>query len=328
MHRRAPITALLLLAALALPGCIQGRRSADIDRSPTVDTGMGAAILMPGQAAPSFGRPGAAPGGTTQTTVGPEGRTGTSTASGPGLPSTGSLSAIGSSGIQENRHEDGKEDPLVVKWMTAPFGLLAAPFAWGIEKARGEPEPGPAVPNAAPPPAPPAPPPTDFETQSIQEMERELDRRGPAAAPRTAATRGTGVQPVSIADELAALQRVPRRETPAPPSPPPSRAPEPTAAQPEADGIVDRDGDGRIDEWIYREQGRVVRRALDEDSDGRVDTTYRYAPETQEIALVEEDDDRDGTPDAWTEYRGGEVSRRTATATGRWTPGPSTPADA
>lgn len=299
-----------LTACLLLPACFSSRRSADLDRNPTVDTGVGAAIIMPGQSVPMV-RPGAAPGGTQQTRVGPEGTSSSST--GSAQPSTGNLSMIGGSSIDQNRHEVGKEDPLVVKWLTAPFAVLAAPFVWAVEQARGEPEPGPDVPRpsqqAAPPPAPP---PTDFETQSLKRMEAELARRGSGPAQDTSSGQ-PGASPPSIADELAALQRAPRSEAPAPlaPAPPPQQE-----ATGEADGIVDRDGDGRIDEWIYRENGHIVRRSLDRDADGRVDRTVHYDPGSDEVSLVEEDENRDGRPDTWTEYRGGQVVRRRADADG------------
>ena len=45
-----------------------------------------------------------------------------------------------------------------------------------------------------------------------------------------------------------------------------------------ADGIVDRNGDGRIDLWIYRQDGEIVRKALDENHDGRPDRILHYDP--------------------------------------------------
>ena len=60
--QRSILMPALLACALALPACITGRREADIDRTPMVDSGAGAAILMPGQTAPNFPRRGVAPG--------------------------------------------------------------------------------------------------------------------------------------------------------------------------------------------------------------------------------------------------------------------------
>ncbi len=300
----------LLACALAFPACITGRREADIDRTPTVDTGAGAAILMPGQTAPNFPRTGVAPGGSQQTQVGPEGSSGSST--GSAQPSAGPLTMIGSSKIDENRHEQGREDPLIQKWALAPLAVLAAPFVWAADRARGEPEPGPAVPSDSKPAPPPAPPRVDYETQRMREMEQELAER---AASRNAVQQSPGRAGLSIADELAALQRAPHAAPDSAPTPTPrSRTAEP--GKQEADGIVDRDGDGRVDEWIYRENGQLVRKLLDRDADGRPDTTLHYDPQTHQLARVEEDDDRDGVIDAWTEYRDGQVVRRRADADG------------
>ncbi|MBW2267506.1 MAG: hypothetical protein JRH16_02930 [Deltaproteobacteria bacterium] len=308
--QRSFVLSALLVGVLGLPACFTARRAADLDRTPAVDTGMGAAILMPGQTAPSLPQGGVAPGGTQQTRVGPEGHSGST--SGSAQPSTGPLTMIGSSKMDENRHEVGKEDPLIQKWALAPLGVLAAPFVWAAELARGEPESGPAVPSANKPGPKPAPPPSDYESQSLREMERELAERASAKPP-------PGSRSMSIADELAALQRAPRATPPLEPAPAPTPAPRSESAESEeaeADGIVDRDGDGRIDEWIYREHGQVVRRALDRNADGQVDTTLHYDPQTHELARVEEDDDRDGTADAWTVYRDGQVVRRRADADG------------
>ena len=45
-----------LIAASALaPGCVYyGATSRDVDRTPIVDTGVGASVIMPGQTAPAF----------------------------------------------------------------------------------------------------------------------------------------------------------------------------------------------------------------------------------------------------------------------------------
>ena len=71
-----------------------------------------------------------------------------------------------------------------------------------------------------------------------------------------------------------------------------------------------------MDEWIYRENGQLVRKALDTDSDGQVDRTLHYDAATQQLTRVEEDDNRDGVSDAWTLYRDGQILRRRADADG------------
>jgi hypothetical protein len=318
--------------ALALPGCFFSRRAADVEKTPTVDTGMGAAIIMPGETAPMNPHSGGNvnPGGTNQSRSGPGGES-VSRSGGPGQPSTGNLSMIGGSGMDKERHDTGQEDPLIFKWITAPFAALAAPFVYAAEKARGEPEPGPPVPKAAPqrPEAERRPPPSDYETQQLEAMERELERHAPQPPdplqPQPRSKPQAGAAPtLSIADELATLQRTPRT-----PEPTRARVERPAETKidtpPEqpltseaqlADGIVDRDGDGRVDLWIYRREGEIVRKALDQNFDGRPDTTLHYDAATHELALVEEDTDHDGVTEAWTTYRNGKLVRRRTDANG------------
>lgn len=310
MPRSCRLMLVLALLGLVLPGCYFSRRAADVDRTPTVDTGMGAAVILPGETAPSLPNGGVAPGGTQTTRSGPEGSSGATT--GSAQPSAGNFSRIGGSSIDENRHESGQEDPLVFKWLTAPLALLAAPFAWAADEVRAEPEPGPPVPRAQPPRSEPQPPLEDYESQSIRRMEEELAQRGPTSPRSRSAARH------SIADELAALQRAPEiPQAPAPPvrEPVERRTDERVTAPLRdsaavADGIVDRDGDGRVDEWIYRREGHVVRKVLDQDFDGRPDTTLHYDAQSHRLTQVEEDTDRDGAVDTWTSYRDGQIRRR------------------
>jgi len=300
----------LTVAALVLPGCYFSRRAVDMDRTPTVDTGMGAAVILPGETAPHLPSGAAAPGGSQTTRSGPHGSDARS--QGSAQPSTGKLTQIGGTGIDEDRHESGKEEPLIFKWLTAPLGVIAAPFAWAASEARDEPEPGPPVPRAQAPRAQPQPPPDDYETQNIRRMEEELAQRGaPSRPPETRAR-------LSIADELAALQRAPERPLePVQPvrKPAERRIDEPVSAPSRdpgavADGIVDRDGDGRVDQWLYRQDGEVVRKLLDEDFDGRPETTLYYDPQSHQVTRVEEDTNGDGAIDTWTGYREGEILRR------------------
>ena len=345
---------LLLTCALALQGCVYGRYIGDVEENPVVDTGVGAAVIMPGQSAPVMTPGGGyAPGGNAECQTGPNGQ---SCASGGTVaPSPSNITMIGGAEEDIENHIQAKEDPLMLKWLAVPFALLAAPFSAAAEAARGEPETGPAVPqektprpeakapevqhdNGAGNPAPQAQAaaPQSYESQSLQQMEDELDRQladqrrdSPQAAPTRAdislpsqRTPATAAGSASIADELAALQRSPnapepRRETAPAPVETRSEAPAPRQAQREsdvADGIVDRDGDGRIDLWIYRQDGEIVRKVLDQDFDGQPDTTLRYDPKTHQLARVEEDDDHDGITDGWTDYRDGKIARRRADA--------------
>ena len=49
MHAISRFALLLAVSTLVLPGCYFSRRAADVDRTPVVDTGMGAAVILPGE---------------------------------------------------------------------------------------------------------------------------------------------------------------------------------------------------------------------------------------------------------------------------------------
>ena len=326
MRSRTRLATALTVCA-ALPGCFFSNIQNDVDRTPVMDAGAGASILMPGEAAPllapTAGTPGAAVGSAnppdrSTATQGSRTQSG-APAAGPGVP----ISTLGGTRVEEESHLSAREEPIWWKYLTLPFAVVAAPFKMAADSATSPDEAGPPVPEEAPPSPAPAPPrPLDYESARLQQLERELDQRAEpdASAPRPAA-------PISIADELAALQRVPaagRPEAAAAPqglreaSAPATRAPAPRQASlvptPPADGIVDRNGDGRIDQWIYREQGRISRRVLDDDFDGRAERSFIYDRETQQLVRVEEDTNQDGAVDAWTEYQEGEILRRRADA--------------
>lgn len=265
-------------------------------------------------------------------------------------PGGGNVTFIGGSAIDEKRSLRVHEEPSYYKYLGLPFAILAAPFVAIAEAVRGEPEEGPEIPqtHAAPQTGPTAPAPPDYETQQLEAMERELAQRGAAAAGGppavSAAPGGNGVtapplagapatwQPQSIADELAALQRRPDFTAPSEmrgPAPAPQhgqqvvsgRPPAPDVTTPSpprggerpfatADGIVDRDGDGRIDQWIFREEGEIVRAVFDDDGDGHAERTLHYDRQTHRVSRVVEDTDRDGSPDSWSDFRDGELFRR------------------
>jgi len=325
--------------ALGLSGCFaynQGVR--DIDRHPTVDTGVGASILMPGQAAPTL-RPQLPARGHGQP-AGSHGQPGAagSEAVTAGVAATTSppMTAIGGSRIDEQTHLEWKEEPQFHKYLMAPLALIAAPF----KKLLGEstpPETGPPVPEQSipRPTIEPKPAPLDYETAQLEAMEQELSQRALSSAarpgapqPQTAASTA-GASGISIADELAALQRSPSNpvpprvvvrqpveihDTPTLPStrPPPLT----TREQDVADGIVDRNDDGRIDMWIYRTNGHITRKQLDQNFDGRPDTTHHYDPVTHQLSQVTEDSNHDGAIDSWTDYRDGSVVRRRVDSNG------------
>ncbi len=339
--RSTPARSLLLLASLplviGLAGCFHANQTRQVHRTPEVDTGVGATILYPGQTAPRMASPATRtatpPGATAPAPTGSAtGRAPPSSSVGGGsgvpaeghtAPAGGELTSIGGSRIDEKRDIRYREDPIWMKYVLMPFTLVAAPFKWTADKLRdddAEPTAEPVAP-APPPQARPAPR-TDYESVRIEQMERELERRhgpsgsGAARSGQPSATRGASL---SIADELAALQRSPDTPRFVPPTAPepversaatsagPTRA---GSAEEVADGIVDRNGDGRIDLWIYRENGDITRKALDENFDGRPDRTLHYDPTTHQVGQVEEDSDDDGAIDSWTDYRDGKVVRR------------------
>ncbi len=320
MHRFR-LHALALIAILALPGCpYYGATSRDVDRTPIVDTGVGATILMPGQSAPNF--PGANGAPSNPESGGPGASSnGGSSGSSAGAPSGGGgITMIGGTRVDEISHTSSHEAPIWLKYLTLPFALVAAPFVAAADAIQGEPEPGPEVPRVDPPRPQLAarPPASSYDDRMIDGLERELDqRRDPAppsgSSPPTARAHTGAPGTASIADELAALQRTPSVEAePAPPIAASAASGVRPAAHsdPNADGIVDRNEDGRIDLWIYREQGEIVRRVLDEDFDGRPDQTILYDRATHRVGRVEEDSNRDGNVDSWTDYQDGEIARR------------------
>jgi hypothetical protein len=323
MTRPLSISPFLLQATLALVtasqlGCFAyGHGQRDVDRTPIVNTGVGAAILYPGQAPPLPGSPAAGVATPSGGVAVPENATGTRSGTASG---SGSVSMIGGAQRDEQTHVEYREEPIWSKYLGLPFALIAAPFQRAVEANQPEPEPGPTVPRAtmaAPRPVRREPLP-DYESARLESLERELDQKlaRPGTAPGASPTPVPGPAPappsrsLSIAEELASLQR-----NPAPPAPTPRReTPRPTVSatgnEPVAQGVVDRDGDGHVDHWIYREQGEIVREVFDENSDRQPDRTVLYDRETHQIRSVEEDTDQDGSLDSWTDYRNGEVARR------------------
>ncbi|MCH2171123.1 hypothetical protein MK489_10100 [Myxococcota bacterium] len=249
-------------------------------------------------------------------------------------------------GAQEDvvQHREYNEQPIWFKYAALPFAMAVAPFKAAADAALGEPEPGPALPNvtdrsqlpaptgATPPNAdthpstpgrspapqahagPPSPhdePALDYESIRLRKLERELAQKQiPTNAPSNAPRRGRAP---TLAQELAELERAqvaPRQASvPLEPMTPPG-----PRTNSSADGVVDRNQDGQIDQWLFRERGMLVREILDDDFDGQGERTLHYDPETHQIARVEEDYDHDTRIDAWTDYRDGRVIRRRSDA--------------
>jgi hypothetical protein len=261
----------------------------------------------------------------------PEYSSGSANSSGSTAPRGSGMAMLGGTEIEETKHIKVNEEPKFLKYLALPFAVIAAPFKYGADKVAGDPVPGPAIPRNDTQPLPSVTPmaPTDYETTRLQDMERELAQRaapGGAPAAHPAPAPAPGASGSSFADELAVLRR---RATPAPenatarapaPAPAPTTTPPapvaiaaapPVAAAPSAStGQVDRNGDGRTDHWITRENGAIAREVYDEDFDGRPDRTLVYDAASHEVVAIEEDTNFDGKVDAWTAVRGGQVVGR------------------
>jgi hypothetical protein len=217
----------------------QSRGSYDMDRTPIVNTGTRASIIYPNQGAPvmpgtapppqyrapgSNQQPGQAPG--TGAAVPPGGPApGTPNSSEVGAPPQANaqpeapMTYLGGARTDEQRHVEVSEDPLVIKYLTAPIALLAAPFVLAKEAMTDEREPGPPIPRRSNPTVPqsssasaPIARQPDYESTMLQSMERELDQRSESVQPGENSQRqfaSARSSTPSIADELEALQRAP-----------------------------------------------------------------------------------------------------------------------
>ncbi len=295
--------ALALLGTLGLPlvsACGNtGKTRVIEERMPVYDTGASARVIMPGEAVPM------------------------------GTGGGGGAVSLGGSRTQIYSDRQTDNNPEVPNWIKAPAGAGAYPVTKAYEAATGGGE------EAAEAPERPL---TRAEKQAAREraqleaLEQQLGQTSASRPTSSASGAGNQARPapnpvrMSIADELAALRsgeapspRVAARPEPAPATPVPAvEAARPAHEEPgqRAHRIVDRDGDGRIDHWIYREQGTLVREVFDEDADGAADRIVHYEPETGLLAAIEEDSDQDGVIDAWTEYQAGDLHRRRADSDG------------
>ncbi len=300
---------LLLPMALFVLAC--GGTSTDgVYRTPIVERGVCATILMPGETMPM-----AEPGES------------------PGCP--GGYASIAGGGVVEESQKTTKTEPHpVVKVLGAPFAVLLFPFklmAAGAGKlgdlVNGE-EEVPMDPRLRKRQAQVAKvdPQTAHERQQLAALERELAQRGGktqahSSGPAMGAGTATGSAPAapprrSIADELAALRGGSPRLAPPPPAgsanapapvPVPLATPAPAGAP--ADRVLDRDGDGRPDQWVHLSQGRPERELFDDNGDGSPDRTVLRDPASGQEKRVEEDRNGDGRVDTVSEYRDGQLAR-------------------
>jgi hypothetical protein len=302
---------LLPALALALVTLACGGTTTDgVYRTPIVERGVCATILMPGETLP-MPDPGETPG------------------------CRGGHASIAGGGVVEESQKTTKTEPHpVMKALGAPFVVLLLPvklIAAGAGKlgdlVDGD-EEVPMDPRLRERQAQVAKldPQTAHEQQQLSALERELEQRGgrtvarqsgPAFEPGTAsaAPSAPAHSRLSIADELSALRGGAPGAAPAPvsaaaPSAATSAAPPPEAAPaPPADRVLDRDGDGRPDHWIHLAQGRPARELFDDNGDGAPDRTVLRDPASGREQRVEEDRNGDGAADVVSEYRDGQLAR-------------------
>jgi hypothetical protein len=313
---------LLLIPALFALAC-GGTTTGGVYRTPMVERGACATILMPGQTMPM-----PEPGET------------------PGCP--GGYASIAGGGVVEEGEKTTKTEPHpAVKVISAPFAILLFPFkvmVAGAEKL------GDLVKDDDEVPMDPrlrgkqatvakVDPQTAHEREQLGALERELEQRGgrvssrssgpvmsggtaSAATPQASAPQAAGRSRLRIADELATL----RGAAPAPAtaaangdsSPAPGVAPVPAPAPPvsapaastaPADRVLDRDGDGRPDHWVHLQDGQVARELFDDNGDGTPDRSVWRDPVTGYERRVEEDRNGDGRADVLSEYKDGQLAR-------------------
>jgi hypothetical protein len=298
---------LLLLPVLLAHGC-GGNTSGGVYRTPMVERGACATIMMPGQSMP-MPEPGESPG------------------------CAGGYASIAGGGVVEEGEKATKTEPHpAVKVLTAPFVILLFPFkvlVAGAEKLGDVMDGDDEVPldprlRGAQGTVAKVDPQVAHEREQLGALERELAKRGGSvsssasgpAAPTASATASapapSGSSRLRIADELAALRgAAPGAPPTAEPAVTTPRAASPGVApdRPPADRVLDRDGDGQPDHWIHLQNGQVAREEFDENGDRQPDRAVWRDPVTGQEQRIEEDRNADGRPDLISEYRNGQISR-------------------
>jgi hypothetical protein len=242
--------------------------------------------------------------------------------------------------MDEDTHSEIRHEPKWLKYLLAPFAIVAYPFVAIRDAVTGDDGPPPTR-TAADPTTPSLPPPapvdvqTGYEQTQLEALERELAGQAgsqptvsrPPPAPRIERLAPDGN---SISAELAALQRgIPPRIPGAPSTAQQARSEaqpsevhrqarsarsEPGAGGTQhrggiADQVTDRNRDGRPDHWVYHHAGQAVRELFDEDADGAPDRHVYYQAETGEKSREEEDTNLDGRIDSWLEYQNAKIAR-------------------
>ena len=335
------VLAALLAASFLHAGCAS--RSSGLPNAPIFNTGVSATVIPPGASAPampgygqqrtSSGAPGHASGSYTGSSSGVPGFGGAPGAAGvpgaPGVPAGIPTQArsepqmLGGAVTIDTRQIRRREDPLWSNPLFWPFAVVAWPFVTLDRKLgadrdeafrrraydRIQQQTGVALPDDSPYGG-------RHEAQLAQEqaeqaaIAEQLRRQAAGGGSYAVASARPSL---SIAEELAALRagRAPGAASAAAPAP--AAAPVPGAAA--ADRSEDRDGDGRVDRWVYEGEGGR-RELLDEDRDGRPERTVYYAADGVTITRVDEDTNGDGEVDSWSTYQDGVLVRRRADTDG------------
>jgi hypothetical protein len=300
-------TLLLILACFTL--ACGGTTTGAVYRTPIVERGVCATILMPGQTMP-MPEPGETPG------------------------CQGGYTSIAGGGVVEEGQKTTKTEPHpAVKVLGAPFAVLLFPFklvAAGAAKLGDAVNPDDEVPldprlRSKQAQVAKVDPQTQHEQEQLSALEQELEQRGgstrmsqsgPAIETGSASSTAPPPPRSSIAAELAALRGGAGEPATAPQAtaqtaalaPAPRHASSALPATP-ADRVLDQDGDGQADHWIYLSQGRPAREQFDDNGDGAPDRTVLRDPASGEQQRVEEDRNGDGVADILSEYKGGQLAR-------------------
>ena len=129
--------------ALLIVGCPTfNHRDRNIDRTPVMNSGAGASIIYPGQTVPvqpgvrnpRAVQPGSTSGSSSRSGGPGQGGSLSGAERGAGAPApAGHLTMLGGTEVDEKRHQKIEESPIYWKYVTAPFAIVAAPFAYAYE---------------------------------------------------------------------------------------------------------------------------------------------------------------------------------------------------
>ncbi len=307
--------AFLLSLLLSLGACSFAHVNEDDEARPETVIGAGATTMYPGQRGPGMGAVLASPPGARAPAPGPRGVPAPPSAgTQPGPRSTGiepapreELTVIGGASEDVSRSVRRRDTPLgpLTAILGYPFWIFGKSVEQKADEASQEQRSGNGTSSSSSSGS--GVPRTQDDLERAR-LEREnallLDEMARHASRTTVEPEAA---PMSIAQELAALRG--RRE----PAPRPGGGL--VAPVERAREAIDRNGDGRVDYWIYTGPGDQTREMLDENADGQPDLIRVLGPDGQLIRL-EEDLDGDGLREVVSLYEGGDLVRRCADTNG------------